>query len=125
MNNQSAIGSIERAKAIVTCLIEARDQLSDKDIESNLFTINSLLCDASEHVGNATKASHTSNRDIAEDIFNALHEAEKMKEIACMFLDSCFTDKDNGTRNLIMTSALADYAINITKLLEGLETKIN
>jgi len=125
MNNQSAMISIERAKAVVTCLIEARVQLSDKDIESNLFTINSLLCDASEHGGGATKAPSASNRDIADDIFNVLHEAEKMKETACMFLDSCFTDKDNGSRNLIMTSALADYAINITKLLAELELKIN
>jgi hypothetical protein len=125
MNNQRAMSSIERAKAVVICLIEARDQLSDKDIESNLFTINSLLCDASEHGGSTTKAATASICDIADDIFNVLHEAEKMKETACMFLDSCFTNKDNGSRNLIMTSALADYAINITRLLEELESKIN
>ncbi|HDS2235899.1 TPA: hypothetical protein QH740_002887 [Klebsiella michiganensis] len=65
------------------------------------------------------------DRDIADDVFHATITARKLEELAHVYTETYFSDKDNGKPAMYMASAIFDYAIKVCSELKIIEAKLN
>lgn len=63
--------------------------------------------------------------DIADDVFHATITARKLEELAHVYTEAYFSDKDNGKPAMYMASAIFDYAIKVSSELKNIEAKLN
>lgn len=65
------------------------------------------------------------NIDIIDDVLNAITSAKKTEEIARIYIESYFTDKDNDNPLCFMADAIHDYAHKTCSELKAIESKLN
>ncbi|AYZ20338.1 hypothetical protein [Klebsiella sp. FDAARGOS_511] len=63
--------------------------------------------------------------DIADDVFHATITARKLEELAHVYTEAYFSDKDNGNPAMYMASAIFDYAIKVCSELKNIEEKLS
>lgn len=127
MNSTNSAVIIERAKSVLTSLIMGREQLDECTVESNLFVIQQLLDDASQSLHANKHENLTDNKsiDFIDDILNAITTAKKTEELARVYIESYFTDKDNDNPRCFMADAIHDYAHKACSELKAIESKFN
>ncbi|CAA0273442.1 MULTISPECIES: hypothetical protein [Klebsiella] len=98
----------------ITCVVRSLLRTNDK---------------AQEYIEQLSDASapqqEKGERDIADDVFHATITARKLEELAHVFNEVYFTDKDNGKPAMYMASAIFDYAIKVCSELKSIEAKLN
>lgn len=127
MNAKNSAVIIERAKSVLISLIMGREQLDECTVESNLFVIQQLLDDASQSLHANKHENLTDNKsiDFIDDILNAITTAKKTEELARVYIESYFTDKDNDNPLCFMADAIHDYAHKACSELKAIESKFN
>lgn len=127
MNAKNSAVIIERAKSVLISLIMGREQLDECTVESNLFVIQQLLDDASQslHANKHENLTDNKNIDFIDDILNAITTAKKTEELARVYIESYFTDKDNDNPRCFMADAIHDYAHKACSELKAIESKFN
>ncbi|HGH5978355.1 TPA: hypothetical protein ACJI8J_001720 [Kluyvera georgiana] len=127
MNAKNSAVIIERAKSVLISLIMGREQLDECTVESNLFVIQQLLDDASQSLHANKHENLTDNKsiDFIDDILNAITTAKKTEELARVYIESYFTDKDNDNPRCFMADAIHDYAHKACSELKAIESKFN
>lgn len=63
--------------------------------------------------------------DISDDISDAVLTAKKVKELAHLYVEAYFTDKDNDNPRCFMADAIHDYAHKLCTELRVIESKYN
>ncbi|ECQ1026818.1 hypothetical protein FYU45_21670 [Salmonella enterica subsp. diarizonae] len=63
--------------------------------------------------------------DISYDISDAVITAQKVEELAHLYVEAYFTDKDNDNPRCYMADAIHDYAHKLRTELKAIETKLN
>lgn len=127
MNAKNSVVIIERAKSVLTSLIMSREQLDECTLESNLFVIQELLDDASQalHTNKNENLTNSNSIDFIDDILNVITTAKKTEELARIFVESYFTDQDNGNPLCFMADAIHDYAHKACAELKAIESNLN
>lgn len=62
--------------------------------------------------------------DIADDVFDAVITARKLEEVAHIYGDAFFSDKDNDDPRLYMAAIIYDYAHKVCAELKNIEAKL-
>ncbi|MEY6761801.1 hypothetical protein AB9B48_09010 [Kluyvera ascorbata] len=126
MNAKNSAVIIERAKSVLISLIMGREQLDECTVESNLFVIQQLLDDASQslHANKNENLTDSKSIDFIDDILNAITTAKKTEELARIYVESYFTDKDNNNPCCFMADAIHDYAHKLRTELSNIEIKL-
>ncbi|MBJ9288892.1 hypothetical protein GHT45_03520 [Citrobacter freundii] len=62
--------------------------------------------------------------DIIDDVLNAITSAKKTEELARIYVESYFTDKDNNNPCCFMADAIHDYAHKLRTELSNIEIKL-
>ena len=65
------------------------------------------------------------NIDIIDDVLNAITSAKKTEELARIYIESYFTDKDNDNPLCFMADAIHYYAHKACSELKAIESKSN
>ncbi|WP_256682240.1 hypothetical protein [Klebsiella michiganensis] len=99
----------------ITCVVRSLLRTNDKAQE-----YIEQLSDAS-----APPQQEKGERDIADDVFHATITARKLEELAHVYTEAYFSDKDNGKPALYMASTIFDYAIKVCSELKSIEEKLN
>lgn len=99
----------------ITCVVRSLLRTNDKAQE-----YIEQLSDAS-----APPQQEKGERDIADDVFHATITARKLEELAHVYTEAYFSDKDNGKPAMYMASAIFDYAIKVSSELKSIEAKLN
>lgn len=63
--------------------------------------------------------------DIADDVFHATITARKLEELAHVYTEAYFSDKDNSKPAMYMASAIFDFAIKVCSELKNIEAKLS
>lgn len=63
--------------------------------------------------------------DIADDVFHAVIAAKKLTELAHVYTETYFTDKDSDNPGCLMSSIIYDYARKVKDELKAIESKLN
>lgn len=71
------------------------------------------------------KESKCEGVDISEDIYDAVITAKKIEELAHLYVETYFTDKDNDNPRCFISDAIHDYAHKLRTELKAIETKLN
>ncbi len=98
----------------ITCVVRSLLRTNDK---------------AQEYIEQLSDASapqqEKGERDIADDVFHATITARKLEDLAHVYTEAYFSDKDNGKPAMYMASAIFDYAIKVSSELKSIEAKLN
>ncbi|EPB0512406.1 hypothetical protein ACRABS_002697 [Salmonella enterica subsp. enterica] len=71
------------------------------------------------------KENKCESADISYDISDAVITAQKVEELAHLYVEAYFTDKDNDNPRCYMADAIHDYAHKLRTELKAIETKLN
>lgn len=66
-----------------------------------------------------------SGADIVDDVFDAVVTAKKLEEVAHIYCESYFTDKDSDNPSCHMSAIVYDYAQRVCSELKNIEAKLN
>lgn len=64
-------------------------------------------------------------RDIADDVFSAMLTAKKLEEVANVYGEYYFTDKDNDNPMCHMSAVIFDYAHELCNELKAIQSKLD
>lgn len=82
-----------------------------------------------EELAKTTKAVQPpprgNNDDIADDVFYATLGAAKLRELAHVYNESYFSEKDSDDADCLMASLIFDNAIKVHDLLKSIEAKLS
>lgn len=124
MSNHEDSILIERALSTTRALINSREQLTDNDMESLLFQIQSLLLSVNidnQPASNIAAEKRTSNADLSDEIFDATLLAGKIKHTTQIYLQGCFGPDDADNIQCVMTAVISDFANELFKRLKKIE----
>ncbi|WP_448956943.1 hypothetical protein [Klebsiella michiganensis] len=62
--------------------------------------------------------------DIEDEIFSAVLTAKKLEEVASVYGESYFTDKDNDNPSCHMSAVISDYAHELCRELKAIQSKL-
>lgn len=124
MNNHDASTLVERALSTTRALINSREQLTDNDVESLLFQIQSLLLSVdidNQPNSNIAAEKRTGNTNLSDEIFDATLLAGKIKHTTQLYLQGCFGPDDADNTQCVMTAVISDFANELFNRLRQLE----
>lgn len=128
-NIPQIIVSIERSSAQVAALIESLEQLGPKHIESNLFSIQSRLCDA-EVLLAELNGGGKDNSEVAENIevCDSVSAVGVLLEQICVsgahYVRGRFDDTDGEDENFVMLNLIMNLANKARKQIRHAEREL-
>lgn len=91
-----------------------------RSMQKTVDNINEYI----QELGSPPPPAGRGESDIADDVFHATITARKLEELAHVYNEVYFTDKDNGKPAMYMASAIFDYAIKVCSELKSIEAKL-
>ncbi|MFG0814717.1 hypothetical protein [Raoultella sp. FYR_9] len=105
------------------------DQETDCAMACLIRSMQKTLDITNEYIKEYSDASAPPQRskggvDIKDEIFGAVLTAKKLEEVASVYGESYFTDKDNDNPSCHMSAVISDYAIKVCRELETIQSKL-
>ncbi|ENU2133163.1 hypothetical protein ACE60T_003451 [Salmonella enterica] len=78
-----------------------------------------------EQLSDVAPQQEKGESNIADDVFNAVVAAEKLDQLAHIYTESYFTDKDSDSPGCLMSAVIYDYARKVKNELKEIESKLS
>jgi hypothetical protein len=119
-----------------TVLLETIYKNSSEDHETDcamaclIRSMRKTLDNANEYIKTLSDVSAPPQRDesgadIVDDVFDAVVTAKKLEEVAHIYCETYFTDKDSDNPSCHMSAIVYDYAQRVCSELKSIEAKLN
>lgn len=125
-------GEITDAASLLELLYKSTTNGADTDsgiccIVRSLLSTSEKAQNYIEHLSGVSAPPQQENgeTDIADDVFHATITARKLEELAHVYTEAYFSDKDNSKPAMYMASAIFDYAIKVCSELKNIEAKLS